>query len=403
MLTNDIFLYYGGEASISAHFQANVQLVSGQSLKKFDSFDNLCTYLHNFSGDQTFALFYQQHDSFLTNLKQLGLLTDQFPNLQIFVVGENLCRTEKDAYLESGVTNTINPYASQDVFHSIHKYMYLLLETKEAHIPLPNFETDMLRLRIPLGKRIFDIVLSSILLALFSPLFLAIYLAIKLESAGPAVYRSKRTGAGYRIFDFYKFRSMYKDADRRLKEYMSLNQYNIQDEVSSESAETIATSAYAIWGEGDRTPTDEELGDLLISDDIVLKQSDIGIKSKKTAFFKLENDPRVTKVGKILRKYSLDELPQLYNVLKGDMSIVGNRPLPLYEAEALTKDESVERFMGPAGITGLWQVEKRGDNGRLSDTERVNLDIDYVRNYSIWMDIKILYRTLFAFIQKADV
>lgn len=403
MLTNDIFLYYGSEASISAHFQANVQLVSGQSLKKFDSFDNLCTYLHNFSSDQTFALFYQQHDSFLTNLKQLGLLTDQFPNLQIFVVGENLCRTEKDAYLESGVTNTINPYASQDVFHSIHKYMHLLLETKEAHIPLPNFEIDTLRLRMPLGKRIFDIVLSSFFLALFSPLFLAIYLAIKLESAGPAVYRSKRAGAGYRIFDFYKFRSMYKDADRRLKEYMSLNQYNIQDEVSSESAETIATSAYAIWGEGDRTPTDEELGDLLISDDIVLKQSDIGIKSKKTAFFKLENDPRVTKVGKILRKYSLDELPQLYNVLKGDMSIVGNRPLPLYEAEALTKDESVERFMGPAGITGLWQVEKRGDNGRLSDTERVNLDIDYVRNYSIWMDIKILYRTLFAFIQKADV
>lgn len=403
MLTNDIFLYYGGEESISAHFQANVQLVSGQSLKKFDSFDNLCTYLHNFSSDQTFALFYQQHDSFLTNLKQLELLTDQFPNLQIFVVGENLCRTEKDAYLESGVTNTINPYASQDVFHSIHKYMHLLLETKEAHIPLPNFEIDTLRLRMPLGKRIFDIVLSSFFLALFSPLFLAIYLAIKLESAGPAVYRSKRAGAGYRVFDFYKFRSMYKDADRRLKEYMSLNQYNIQDEVSSESAETIATSAYAIWGEGDRTPTDEELGDLLISDDIVLKQSDTGIKSKKTAFFKLENDPRVTKVGKILRKYSLDELPQLYNVLKGDMSIVGNRPLPLYEAEALTKDESVERFMGPAGITGLWQVEKRGDNGRLSDTERVNLDIDYVRNYSIWMDIKILYRTLFAFIQKADV
>src|SRR5690606_11414335 len=158
--------YYGNGATIFAHFHEHVSTVSGQSLKKFDSFDNLCTYLHNFSSDQTFTLFYQQHDSFLTNLKQLGLLTDQFPNLQIFVVGENLCRTEKDAYLESGVTNTINPYASQDVFHSIHKYMHLLLETKEAHIPLPNFETDMLRLRIPLGKRIFDIVLSSILLAL---------------------------------------------------------------------------------------------------------------------------------------------------------------------------------------------------------------------------------------------
>ena len=403
MLTNDIFLYYGGEASISAHFQANVQLVSGQSLKKFDSFDNLCTYLHNFSSDQTFALFYQQHASFLTNLKQLELLTDQFPNLQIFVVGENLCRTEKDAYLESGVTNTITPYASQDVFHSIHKYMHLLLETKEENVGSHDFQIDSLTLKIPFGKRAFDIVLSLVLILLLFPLFLAIYIAIKFESGGPAVYKSKRTGAGYRIFDFYKFRSMYKDADRRLKEYMSLNQYNIQEDTTVRNTEIISADSYAAWGDGHPPLTDEELGDLLISDDIVVKQSAVGIKNKKTAFFKIENDPRVTKVGKILRKYSLDELPQLYNVLKGDMSIVGNRPLPLYEAEALTKDESVERFMGPAGITGLWQVEKRGDNGSLSDAERVSLDIDYVRNYSIWMDIKILYRTLFAFIQKADV
>ncbi len=128
---------------------------------------------------------------------------------------------------------------------------------------------------------------------------------------------------------------------------------------------------------------------MLIGDEVVVKGADTGNKQKKAAFFKLEKDPRVTKVGRILRKYSLDELPQLFNVLKGDMSIVGNRPLPLYEAEMLTTDDSVERFMAPAGITGLWQVEKRGDNGSMSDQERIQLDINYAKNYSIWMDLKI--------------
>jgi lipopolysaccharide/colanic/teichoic acid biosynthesis glycosyltransferase len=149
--------------------------------------------------------------------------------------------------------------------------------------------------------------------------------------------------------------------------------------------------------------TTDELRDVLIDDDTVVKSSDSAGRQKKAAFFKLEKDPRVTKVGRILRKYSIDELPQLFNVLKGDMSIVGNRPLPLYEAEMLTTDDSVERFMAPAGITGLWQVEKRGDNGSMSDQERIKLDIDYAQHYSVWMDLKILYKTFSAFIQKADV
>ena len=126
-------------------------------------------------------------------------------------------------------------------------------------------------------------------------------------------------------------------------------------------------------------------------------------KQQKNAFVKFENDPRITKVGRIIRKYSIDELPQLVNILKGDMSIVGNRPLPLYEAELLTTDEYIERFMAPAGLTGLWQVEKRGEAGKLSAEERKQLDIKYAKTFSFWLDIKIILKTVTAFIQKENV
>ena len=111
----------------------------------------------------------------------------------------------------------------------------------------------------------------------------------------------------------------------------------------------------------------------------------------------------ITRTGAFLRKTSLDELPQLFNILRGDMSVVGNRPLPLYEAERLTSDEYIERFMCPSGLTGLWQVEKRGQAGKLSPEQRKQLDIEYARKMSPWFDLKIILRTLTAFIQKENV
>ena len=114
-------------------------------------------------------------------------------------------------------------------------------------------------------------------------------------------------------------------------------------------------------------------------------------------------DAMLSKWQRFERRASIDELPQLINILKGDMSIVGNRPLPLYEAELLTSDEHIDRFMGPAGLTGLWQVEKRGEAGKLSAEERKQLDIQYAKNFSFGLDIKIILKTVTAFVQKENV
>jgi lipopolysaccharide/colanic/teichoic acid biosynthesis glycosyltransferase len=117
---------------------------------------------------------------------------------------------------------------------------------------------------------------------------------------------------------------------------------------------------------------------------------------------KFKNDPRVTKLGEFLRKTSIDELPQLLNILKGDMSFVGNRPLPIYEAEQLTSDQWALRFMAPAGLTGLWQVRKRG-KAEMSEEERKMLDNSYARNHSFIKDIILIFQTIPALTQKENV
>jgi lipopolysaccharide/colanic/teichoic acid biosynthesis glycosyltransferase len=127
-------------------------------------------------------------------------------------------------------------------------------------------------------------------------------------------------------------------------------------------------------------------------------------KSKQgSTFIKIENDPRITKIGKFIRNTSIDELPQLFNVLKGDMSIVGNRPLPMYEAEKITTDQFALRFIAPAGITGLWQVTKRGKGGPMSEEERMELDNQYAKTYSFWNDIILILKTVPALFQKENV
>lgn len=244
------------------------------------------------------------------------------------------------------------------------------------------------RYRLPLWKRMFDILAAGTGLLLLSPVMLIIALIVKLESRGPVFYVSKRVGTGYRVFNFLKFRSMSKDADRVLKSLAHLNQY---DE-PSQAAELCS----------DCEPGNPCSTLLYMDQGMICEKQYLRSRGKNKAFYKIKQDPRVTRFGNFLRNTSLDELPQLINVLKGDMSIVGNRPLPVYEAEKLTTDQQAMRFIAPAGITGLWQVTKRGKKD-MSAQERVELDNSYAKTFSLKSDINILLKTIPALVQKENV
>jgi lipopolysaccharide/colanic/teichoic acid biosynthesis glycosyltransferase/CheY-like chemotaxis protein len=260
-------------------------------------------------------------------------------------------------------------------------------------------ETPKREYTIPWNKRLFDIFVSLMALIALSPILVIVIIAIRLESKGKVYYTSKRVGTGYRIFDFYKLRSMRVGADSALQSLKHLNQYDNDGAGSEQNAfEQCPRCASLPEGEMCSQPLYRE------GEKICEYWYNEGKKRKGSAtFIKIKDDPRVTKVGKFIRNTSIDELPQLLNVLKGDMSIVGNRPLPLYEAEMLTSDDWSERFMGPAGITGLWQVEKRGKKGAMSEEERKALDNQYARTYSFWGDIMLILRTIPAVFQKENV
>lgn len=253
--------------------------------------------------------------------------------------------------------------------------------------------------KIPFVKRLIDVLGSGVVLLLLSPLFLIIGILIKLESKGPVFYYSYRVGTGYTIFKFYKLRSMQTGSDANLQNLKHLNQYttaNVEASAKEEEVKELCEFCEQAGG-GCLQP--------LYDDNKVVCERLFHAKNvtnKEAAFIKIKDDPRVTRIGKFIRNTSIDELPQLWNVLKGDMSLVGNRPLPLYEAEKITTDKYALRFLGPAGITGLWQVEKRG-RGEMSEDERLSLDNDYVKNFSIWFDFKIILRTIPALFQSESV
>ncbi len=190
------------------------------------------------------------------------------------------------------------------------------------------------------AKRCFDFLFALVLLFLLFPLFLAITLAIALTSKGPILYRSERIGVGGGPFQFLKFRSMYVDADRRLTELLEQNE-------------------------------------------------------KDGPIFKMKRDPRVTPVGRFLRRYSLDELPQLINVLRGDMSIVGPRP-PIRREVEQYDEYALQRLTVKPGITCYWQIMGRSE---LTFEQWMDLDHRYLQDMSFWTDLMILCRTPSAIVR----
>lgn len=184
-------------------------------------------------------------------------------------------------------------------------------------------------------KRVLDIVGSTILLLLLLPVFIVISVIIYIFSPGPVVYKSHRYGKDGKVFHFLKFRSMYVDADAKQAEFEKKH------------------------------------------------------NEKDGAIFKMKNDPRVTPIGRFIRRFSLDELPQLINVFRGDMSLVGPRPLPVHQGDKLS-DKEKHRMDVPQGITCYWQVMGRSD---LSFSEMIDLDLKYAEEMGFMTDLKIVCLT----------
>ncbi|MES2517352.1 MAG: sugar transferase [Bacteroidota bacterium] len=254
-------------------------------------------------------------------------------------------------------------------------------------------KSNILEVKIPFWKRFIDVASTGMALLLLSPILAAVSILIKLDSKGPIVYKSRRVGAGYKVFEIYKFRTMRTDADQMIKNMGSLNMYTKE---TTEKKITGLCEECNLLGKCQQQ--------LFLDGEVICEKAYLAQKKEKVAFMKFQNDPRITKFGGFLRNSSIDELPQLFNIFMGDMSLIGNRPLPLYEAEQLTTDKYIERFAGPGGLTGLWQVTKRGKGKKeMTEEERIELDIEYARNFSFKYDMKIFFMTFPALFQSENV
>ena len=389
--------------------QERLKYIPGQSVKMTTAYKETASICTPHIRNEHFIVFVEKNVR-NEDITAITYIRKKSPNVYIILLTDTLTDEERKVYQKCGINDTLNKEAS---ITELNKKIQFISEREGIMFNDKDAKYKILKFKIPLWKRAFDIIFSGLAIIFLSPVFIITAIAIRLESKGPVLFKSKRVGTNYTIFDFLKFRSMYVDAEQRLKEVSKgHNQYAEKEEDEEEELKTITSplgdeaeqQMYDMGMESEMMISDEEI--MLVGDDFVVAESDFNKQKEEdinNAFVKVENDPRITKVGQFIRKYSIDELPQLFNSLKGDMSIVGNRPLPLYEAEKLTVDASIDRFMAPAGLTGLWQVEERGKGGNMSAEERKQLDIIYGQTYNFALDMKIIFRTLTAFIQKENV
>ena len=374
--------------------QERLKYIPGHMVRMARNYKDAATLCEQKATADHFILFLERTNK-NEDIAAISYLRKRFPSLYIILFTGKLEPEDRQAYQNCGINDTIQSSAS---ILDLSKKIQFISDREGILFDKEDTKHKILQFKIPVWKRLFDIVFSLIAIVVLSPVFLITIIAIKMESKGPVLFKSKRVGTNYTVFDFLKFRSMYTDADKQLKELSKTqNQYAMQSQQDKQDEMLIGDETEMII-------SDEEV--MLVGDDFLVSETDFSKQKEEdinNAFVKIENDPRITKVGRFIRKYSIDELPQLFNILKGDMSIVGNRPLPLYEAEKLTSDDSIDRFMAPAGLTGLWQVEERGRKGTMSAAERKQLDIEYGQNYNFAMDMKIIFRPLFALVQKGDV
>ncbi len=314
----------------------------------------------------------------------------KFADIPFFLVSDNINNNLLQLALKTGISDVFKYPPEKSRLEN--RIGFIMKNWKDLH-KTRNASSQKLY-KTPLGKRIFDIMASLVAMLTLSPLFALIIIALKLESRETVFYYSVRVGTGFNVFKFFKFRSMYANADKEFKRLQYLNQYlNKKPKILDVSSlcDECRLAGIKCWQK-------------IYADNNAWCEKKYVLSKKangNAAFFKLKDDPRISRVGKFLRQTSLDELPQLLNVFFGDMSIVGNRPLPIYEAEKLTTDKYALRFLAPAGITGLWQVSNIG-NKEMSEEERASLDNFYAENNSFFKDIVLIFKTIPALFTKQN-
>ena len=389
--------------------QERLKYIPGQLVRMTATYKDAALICTQHVANEHFLVFYERSVR-NEDITAITYLRKKCPNVYIVLITDTMSTDERKIYIKCGINDTIQSGATVT---ELNKKILFISERENVLFDDEAPKYGILKFKIPVWKRLFDIIFSCLAIIVLSPVFILTAIAIRLESKGPIIFKSKRVGTNYTVFDFLKFRSMYVDAEDRLKELSKEHNQYAEGSKGEEEHKTTITAPLGEQAEADMMNmgmesemmiSDEEI--MLVGDDFVVAESDFNKQKEEeisNAFVKIENDPRITKVGRFIRKYSIDELPQLFNILKGDMSIVGNRPLPLYEAEKLTADSSIDRFMAPAGLTGLWQVEERGKGGLMSAEERKQLDIIYGQTYNFMLDMKIIFRTLTRFVQKENV